>query len=113
MALIFYRPAVADDRVGVNSAVNPAGTGTPPTGPTRQLMIGQDVVFKERVNTAASGQTQIMFLYESSMSVGPSSDLVIDEFVYDPRADTGKIALSTTPGVFRAARWRHGHVVAA
>src|SRR6185312_6488280 len=54
MALVFHRPvAAADDRVGVNAAVNPAGTGTPPLGPTRQLVIGQDVVFRERVNTVA------------------------------------------------------------
>ena len=35
------------------------------------------------------------------MSVGPNSDLTIDEFVYDPRADTGKLAMSATRGVFR------------
>src|SRR5579863_4516458 len=68
MALLMARPAMAaDEQVGVNSAVNPAGTGTPPNGPTRQLMIGQDVVFKERVDTTSVGQTQIMFLDESSM----------------------------------------------
>jgi hypothetical protein len=102
MALLIPRPATAaDEQVGVNSAVNPAGTGTPPSGPTRQLMIGQDVVFKERVDTTSVGQTQIMFLDESSMSVGPNSDMVIDEFVYDPKANTGKLAMSATRGVFR------------
>src|SRR5579864_1185598 len=102
MALGFHRPvATADKRAGVNAAVNPAGTGTPPLGPTRQLVIGQDVVFRERVNTVAGGQTQIMFLDESSMSVGPNSDLVIDEFVYNPRADTGKLTMSAGRGVFR------------
>jgi hypothetical protein len=88
MAIAMCHPAMADERVGVNSAVNPAGTGTPPSGSPRQLMIGQDVIFKERVNTEAAGQTQILFLDQSSMSVGPNSDLTIDEFVYDPHADT-------------------------
>jgi hypothetical protein len=101
MAIAVCHPAMADERVGVNSAVNPAGTGTPPGASPRQLMIGQDVIFKERVNTEAAGQTQILFLDQSSMSVGPNSDLTIDEFVYDPHADTGKLALSATRGVFR------------
>ncbi|HZK90301.1 MAG TPA: FecR domain-containing protein, partial [Stellaceae bacterium] len=102
MALLMGRPGMAaDERVGVNSAVNPAGTGTLPSGPTRQLVIGQDIVFKERVDTTAIGQTQIMFLDESSMSVGPNSDMVIDEFVYDPNANSGKLAMSATRGVFR------------
>lgn len=101
MALALYRPAAADDRVGVNSAVNQAGTGTPPNAPRRELVIGQDIVFRERINTEAKGQTQILFLDESSMSVGPNSDLTIDEFVYDPHADTGKQAFNATRGVFR------------
>jgi hypothetical protein len=101
VALALYRPAAAADRVGINSAVNPAGTGTPPSAPPRQLVIGQDIVFRERINTEVKGQTQILFLDESALSVGPSSDLTIDEFVYDPHTDTGKMALSTTRGVFR------------
>ena len=101
MTLVMRLPATADERVGVNVAVNPAGTATPPNGPMRQLMIGQDVIFKEQVSTEDKGQTQIHFLDESSMSVGPNSDLVIDEFVYDPHADTGKLAMSATRGVFR------------
>src|SRR6185437_10077952 len=102
MAVALYRPALAaDDRVGVNSAVNQSGTGTPPNAPTRELVIGQDIVFRERINTEAKGQTQIVFLDESSMSVGPNSDLTIDEFVYDPRTDTGKMAFNATRGVFR------------
>jgi trimeric autotransporter adhesin len=101
MAVVLCGPGAADERVGVNSGVNPAGTGTPPNGPARQLVIGQDVIFKEQVATDTRGQTQILFLDQSSMSVGPNSDLVIDEFVYDPHLSTGKLVLSSTRGVFR------------
>jgi trimeric autotransporter adhesin len=101
LAVLLGGTALADERVGINSAVNPHGTGTPPTGPTRRLVIGQEVVFKARVATEAEGQTQILFLDESAMSVGPRSDLLIDEFVYDPHANTGKLVMSATRGVFR------------
>ena len=94
-------PALAQQRIGVNSAVNPEATGIPPSAPPRRLVLGQEIVFKERINTEASGQTQILFLDQSSMTVGPNSDMLIDEFVYDPSAGTGKLAASLTRGVFR------------
>ena len=37
----------------------------------------------------------------STLSVGPNANMVIDQFVYDPNAGTGKLAASLTRGVFR------------
>src|SRR5215470_3339805 len=94
-------PAVAQQRVGVNSAVNPNVTGIWPGTPPRRLVLGQDVVFNERITTTAEGQTQVLFVDQSTMTVGPQSDMVIDEFVFDPAAGTGKLAANLTRGVFR------------
>jgi hypothetical protein len=94
------RPAAAA-QIGVEAAVNQDATGTNPGAPPRRIAIGQQVVYAERIDTDAAGQTQILFLDESSMSVGPNSDLVIDQFVYNPRLTTGRLALSATRGVFR------------
>jgi hypothetical protein len=91
----------AQDRVGVNSAVNPEATGAVPGAAARQLVIGQDVIFNEHITTTAAGQTQLLFLDESSMTVGPNSDLTIDQFVYDPKSGTGKLAMSATRGLLR------------
>jgi FecR protein len=93
-------PASAQ-QVGVNSAVNPDARGTLPGGVTRQLVLGQPVMFDERIATQSEGQTQILFVDESAMTIGPNSDLTIDEFVYDPKAGTGKLAASLGRGVFR------------
>lgn len=93
--------ALAQEKVGISSAVNPQANGTPPGGTSRQLIIGQDVVFNERIATTAEGQTQLLFLDESSMSVGPNSDLTIDQFVYDPKRGSGKLAMSATRGLLR------------
>ena len=92
---------LAQERVGVNSAVNPDATGALPGAPARRLVIGQDVIFNEHITTAATGQTQLLFLDESSMTVGPNSDLTIDQFVYDPKTGTGKLAMSATRGLLR------------
>jgi len=93
--------ASAQQRVGVYGGVNQQATGTPPGQNARRLVIGQEVVYNERVATSDVGQTQIAFLDESSLSIGPSSDLTIDQFVYDPRSGTGKLAMTTTRGVLR------------
>jgi trimeric autotransporter adhesin len=87
--------------VGVTGAVNPNTTGTPPGSTVRELGVGNDVVFNERIATQANGQAEILFVDRSALTVGPNSDLVIDEFVYSPDTGTGKLAASATKGVFR------------
>jgi len=88
-------------QVGVNSAVNPDASGTPPGGATRKLVLGQQIVHDEQVKTGVGGQTQILFLDESAMTVGPNSDVTIDNFVYDPNTGKGQLAMSATAGVLR------------
>jgi len=88
-------------RVGVNSAVNEQATGTPPGEAARRLVIGQNVVFQERIATSQIGQTQLLFLDESAMTIGPNSDITIDRFVYDPNTGGGQMAMSATRGVLR------------
>ncbi|MCP4328139.1 MAG: FecR domain-containing protein [Alphaproteobacteria bacterium] len=87
--------------VGVTAAVNPSALGTPPGESTRTLVVGNDVFFEERIVTEGSGQTQILFLDQSSLTIGPGSDLVLDEFAYDPDTSVGKMAISVTTGVLR------------
>jgi trimeric autotransporter adhesin len=99
-AIALATPAAAQ-RIGVSSAVNPATTGAPPGGTARQLVIGENIVYNEHIATGAAGQTQILFVDESTISVGPNSDMTIDKFVYDPKTGTGTEALSATRGVFR------------
>src|SRR5258705_2997756 len=43
----------------------------------------------------------MLFLDGSALTVGPNSDVVLDEFVYDPSTETGKLAVSATRGVLR------------
>jgi hypothetical protein len=93
--------AAAQERVGVAGAVNPATTGQPPGLPMRTLLVGNDVVFNEHIATAADGQAQLLFLDRSSFSIGPNSDILIDQFVYDKGAGTGKLVANATKGVFR------------
>jgi hypothetical protein len=93
--------ATAQDRIGVTGAVNPAVTAVQPGLPERTLVIGTDVVYNERIATTADGQAQFLFLDRSALTVGPNSDVVIDEFVYNPDTNAGHLVANATKGVFR------------
>ncbi|RTL49671.1 MAG: hypothetical protein EKK40_15085 [Bradyrhizobiaceae bacterium] len=93
-------PAEAQNagRVG---AVNPDASGTPPGAASRTLVIGGNVVHNEKIQTSASGSTQIVFPDTSTLNVGRNSSIVINEYVYDPNAGTGKMVASVGKGVLR------------
>ena len=94
-------PAAEAQNSGRVGAVNLDATGTPPGAGTRTLTIGTNIIYKERVQTSASGSTQIMFPDTSTLNVGRNSSIVIDEYVYDPNAGTGKMVASVSKGVMR------------
>lgn len=83
-------------QVGTASAVNPAATAN-----LKTISIGQSITHKERIQTRASGSVQLLFLDKTSMTIGPNSDLTIDEYVYDPNANTGKLAATLGKGALR------------
>jgi hypothetical protein len=92
-------PALA--QVGVTSVAVGQPRGTPPAQNERVLRVGVDVFANERIMTGAADRAHLVFLDGSAVTVGPSSDLVIDRFVYDPATRTGDLAMTTTRGAFR------------
>jgi hypothetical protein len=99
---LFLAPLPAlSANIGVTSAVLPEATGTPPDAQPRILEVGIDVVADERIVTGDVGKTHLLFQDGSALTVGPKSDLMLDEFVYDPGRKTGAIALSATKGLLR------------
>ncbi len=87
--------------IGVTTAVNPDAEGEIPNVRRRQLLVGSRMFFQEQVRTGPDGQAQLLFLDGSALTVGPSSAITIDKFIYDPEAKTGTLALSATKGLFR------------
>jgi trimeric autotransporter adhesin len=93
--------AWGQDTVGVTSAVNPQATGTPPQRASRTLNIGLDMFRNEKIVTGPEGKTQLLFIDGSALTIGPNSEVVLDEFVYDPASESGRLAMTATKGVFR------------
>lgn len=98
-ALIVMEGAVAQ-QVGTAAAVNPAAQARG-TGGSRTIVLGQSIAHRERIQTTSAGSVQLLFLDKTSMTIGPNSDLAIDEYVYDPNTNTGKMAATLTKGVMR------------
>ena len=100
-ALILAHPvATRAQEVGTAAAVNPAAQARGQSG-SRTIMIGQSIAHRERIQTTSAGSVQLLFIDKTSMTIGPNSDLAIDEYVYDPTTNTGKLAATLSKGVMR------------
>jgi hypothetical protein len=87
--------------IGAVGAVNPRTTGEPPAAGARQLIVTDRVVLEERIVAGENGLAQLMFLDQTTLTVGPNSEVLLDRFVYDPDADAGEVALTLTRGAMR------------
>ncbi|SHL58841.1 FecR domain-containing protein [Roseibium suaedae] len=94
-------PALAASQVGVAAAVNTSAFGTAPGLNRKTKVLGDNVIYRERIETTGSGLVQVLLVDGSTFTVGPNSDLVIDEFVYDPNTGQGKLVASLGKGVAR------------
>jgi hypothetical protein len=95
--------------VGTATAVNPESQSTPPGGSTTTLKVGARVVHKERIKTTPQGSVQLLFLDRSTLSIAPNSEIVIDEFVYNPGAGSGHMAVSLAKGALRLVGGQLSH----
>lgn len=62
---------------------------------------GMPVYLGDRITTSANSGMQILLLDETVFTIGPNSDLAIDEFVYDPVTGDGRIVADMARGVVR------------
>lgn len=84
--------------IGQAKDVKPQADGSV-AGPLRP---GTAVHESETVRTGSAGQTNLQFVDESTLNVGPAAVIKLDKFVYDPnKKDSGTIAIEATRGAFR------------
>jgi hypothetical protein len=70
---------------------------------TRELAIKDNVFAEEVIETEADAATRIVFLDGTELSMGPSSRMLLDRYVYDPNSGAGEMALQVVTGVFEFA----------
>ena len=54
-----------------------------------------------RVVTGPSGHARFVLMDGTALTIGPGSELTVDEFIYDPRTDVHAITASIVKGFFR------------
>ena len=92
--------AAAQESIGVTAAVVNLVHGTL-AEQERTLVIGDRLFHNEAIETEVESSTQLLFLDETTMSIGPESRLVLDTFVFDPDPNVSKVVMTATVGVFR------------
>jgi FecR-like protein len=55
----------------------------------------------ERILTSPNSRLQVLLPDETVFTLGPNSDMRIDEFVYDPNTSAGKMTAHLAKGIFR------------
>jgi hypothetical protein len=88
-------PAICQT-VGKTAAVNPAASSA-----GRTLTLGSEIIHRQRINTDTGGSLQLLFLDRTTLNIGPNSDVLIDEYVFDPATNTGKMSVSLGKGLMR------------
>lgn len=92
--------AVAED-VGRASALRVAANQAPPGGTANALSIGSTIVRNAVLTTPAKAALEVTFADASKLSMGPDSEVVVDEFTYKGPGGGGSQAVNFGKGVFR------------
>ena len=104
-------PPPPPPRAGAAAQVTGDVTFIYPDGSRHAAAPGEPLSIGSRVITGPTGSLKVLLLDETVFSIGPNGDMVIDEFVYDPDADStpSKFLARITKGAFRFVAGKMGH----
>ena len=94
----------AQSRIGSANSVKPEANGSM----AGTLSAGSSVHSNETIKTGSSGQAGLGFIDKTTLHVGPSSNVRLDKFVYDPNKGTGSVVIDATKGAFRFSTGAQG-----
>ncbi len=100
-SLLLSPSAFAAVDIGVASAVRGKVSGAAPGAAGRVVETGKPVYQNDKITTGPDAKLQILLLDETSFTVGPNSEMTLDEFVFDPATNAGKVGARIAKGTFR------------
>ena len=115
VALIFLGAGMLQAKVpgavqaGVAAAVQGDVKITTAGLPEHVLKSGDLVLMGDQIETGKNGKLQVLLLDETVFTLGPLSAITVDEFVYDPKNDDGKVRASMLKGIFRVVSGKVAH----
>ena len=102
-------PAPPPPRVGAAAEVSGDVTFVYPDGSSHKAFAGTPLPIGARVIIGPTGSLKVLLLDDTVFSMGPNSDMVIDEFVYDPDTTISRFLARITKGVFRFVTGKVAH----
>ncbi len=99
--LAFAGAPSANAEIGVLAAVNRDMTGARPAEQARPIFIKEKLVQNERIVSTGGGGGQVLFLDQTSLTIAPNSEVMLDKYVYDPDTDSGEMAVTVLRGAMR------------
>jgi hypothetical protein len=103
LAMLFALQAAAfaeEPKIGSATATKNKVEGVV-NGKNQPLSKGSEVYTNETVRTGDASVADLVFLDNTNLSVGPTSEVKLDKFVYDPTGSSGAVVINVTKGAFR------------
>src|SRR6516225_11907061 len=100
--------SLAETRIGVAASTKPNADGIT-AGNSQTLGAGSELFANETVRTGNLGQADLVFVDKTNLTVGPTSEVLLDKFVYDPTGPKGKVVLQLSRGAFRFVTGTQDH----
>lgn len=79
------------------------------SGKVRTMGSGDGVHQDEMIQTQTAGSARLRFIDATDLSIGPSSTVRLDRFVFNPAGSASSFILNATKGAFRFATGRSNH----
>ena len=108
LAPLAARAATSSPTIGAAAVVRNDVRGETPTR-RAALATGEAVIQDERVSTGVDSMTRIVLVDDTNVALGPSSQLTLDRFVFDPGAGARAVGIEAAKGVFRFFSGRAAH----
>src|SRR6516164_2131162 len=98
----------AETRIGVAASTKPNADGVV-AGSSQSLSAGSEVFANETVRTGNLGQADLVFLDQTNLTVGPTSEVLLDKFVYQQPGSKGNVVFQAKRGAFRFVTGTQDH----
>jgi hypothetical protein len=72
-----------------------------PAAVGRNVVSGDAIYLGDRITTGGDAGLQVMLMDQTVFQIGPGAALTIDEFVYNPETNAGKVSATIAKGAFR------------
>jgi hypothetical protein len=100
----------AEPRIGTAASTRPNAEAIS-GGNTQTLSAGSEIYANQTVRTGNRGMADLVFVDKTNLSVGPTSEVRLDKFVYDSNGSAGSVVMQATRGTFRFVTGSQAHEV--